>query len=185
MAFGIAMGVFCMLLIFGIVLFNRLVQLRNTIKSAWADIDVELKKRYDLVPNLVETVKGYSVHERTVLENVTAARSAAMKATSLPERAMAETALARTMQGIFAVAEAYPDLKANASYLGLQNELKDIEDTIEHARRYYNAVVRDFNIAVESFPSNLISGLFAFKEAQMFELEHADKEREPVQVAFK
>jgi len=166
-----------LVVIAGIIYFNRLVRLKNTARAAWSDIDVQLKKRADLVPNLVETVKGYSAHEKKVFETVTAARSMARQAATPPERSDAEAVLSRSIGDLFALAEAYPDLKANANYLALQEQLKQIEDDIEHARRYYNAVVRDFNTAIESFPSNAIAGLFRFRQAEPFGLDAPDKER--------
>ncbi len=161
----------------GIFYFNRLVRLKNTARAAWSDIDVQLKKRADLVPNLVETVKGYSAHEKTVFETVAAARTKAQQAATPSERSGAEALLGRSISGLVAVAEAYPDLKASAGYLALQQQLTQIEDDIEHARRYYNAVVRDFNTVIESFPSNAIAGLFRFKQAEPFGLDAPDKER--------
>jgi len=171
-----------LVVIAGIIYFNRLVRLKNTARAAWSDIDVQLKKRADLVPNLVETVKGYSVHEKTVFETVTAARSMARQAATPPERSDAEAVLGRSIGGLFALAEAYPDLKANANYLALQEQLKQIEDDIEHARRYYNAVVRDFKTAIESFPSNAIACLFRFRQEQPFGLDAPDSERTTPQV---
>ncbi len=166
------------------VVYNRLVRLRNTVESSWSDIDVQLKKRYDLVPNLVETVKGYAAHEKSVLESVTAARSQAMQAGTTQEKAAAENMLGSTLKSLFAVAEAYPDLKANAAFVQLQSQLKDLEDQIEYARRYYNAVVRDYNTLIESFPSNLVASQFRFQRRDFFELESAAVERSPVKVDF-
>jgi len=165
-------------------IYNKLVRLRNTVKSSWSDIDVQCKKRYDLVPNLVETVKGYASHEKTVFEKVTEARSMAMKATTPAEMAKAENMFRDTLKSLFAVAEAYPELKANANFLQLQSELQELESNIESARRYYNAVVRDYNILIESFPSNLIASQFNFKEAELFQLEAPEAERQPVKVSF-
>jgi len=167
-----------------IVIYNKLVRLRNTVKSSWSDIDVQCKKRYDLVPNLVETVKGYASHEKSVFEKVTQARSIAMQATSPGEMARAENLFRDTLKSLFAVAEAYPELKANASFLQLQTQLQEVENNIEYARRYYNAVVRDYNIAVESFPSNLIASQFNFKQAELFQLEAPEVERKAVKVGF-
>jgi len=165
-------------------IYNKLVRLRNTVKSSWSDIDVQCKKRYDLVPNLVETAKGYASHERTVFEKVTEARSMAMKATTPAEMAKAENMFRDTLKSLFAVAEAYPELKANANFLQLQSELQELENNIESARRYYNAVVRDYNILIESFPSNLIASQFNFKEAELFQLKAPEVERQPVKVSF-
>ena len=165
-------------------IYNKLVRLRNTVKSSWSDIDVQCKKRYDLVPNLVETVKGYASHEKTVFEKVTEARSMAMKATTPAEMAKAENMFRDTLKSLFAVAEAYPELKANANFLQLQSELQELESNIESARRYYNAVVRDYNILIESFPSNLIASQFNFKQAELFQLGAPEAERQPVKVSF-
>ncbi len=165
-------------------IYNKLVRLRNTVKSSWSDIDVQCKKRYDLVPNVVETVKGYASHERTVFEKVTEARSMAMKATSPAEMAKAENLFRDTLKSLFAVAEAYPELKANANFMQLQSQLQELENNIESARRYYNAVVRDYNILIESFPSNLIASQFNFKQEQLFQLEAPEAERRPVKVSF-
>jgi len=167
-----------------IVIYNKLVRLRTTVKSSWSDIDVHLKKRYDLVPNLVETVKGYATHEKTVFEKVTEARSSAMKASSPADKAKAENMFSETLKSLFAVAEAYPELKANANFMQLQSQLKELEDNIEYARRYYNAVVRDYNILTETFPSNIIAAQFRFVKEEFFELEEAGVERKPVKVSF-
>ncbi len=180
----VVLGILLLVVVFGVAIYNKLVKLKNTVKSSWSDIDVQLKKRYDLVPNLVETVKGYASHEKSVFENVTKARSMAMKASNPAEKAKAENMLTETLKSLFAVAEAYPDLKANVNFLQLQSQLKELEDNIEYARRYYNAVVRDFNILIESFPSNIIAGSFGFKQEEFFELEAPDVERKPVKVSF-
>ncbi len=173
------------ILIIGVVtIYNKLIRLRNTVKSSWSDIDVQCKKRFDLVPNLVETVKGYASHERTVFEKVTEARTMAMKATTPAEMAKAENMIRDTLKSLFAVAEAYPELKANQNFIQLQTQLQDLENNIEMARRYYNAVVRDFNILIESFPSNLIASAFNFKPAELFQLEAPEVERKPVKVSF-
>ena len=180
----VILGIFLLIIIFGIGIYNKLIRLRNTVKSSWSDIDVQLKKRYDLVPNLVETVKGYATHERGVFENVTKARSMAMNAITPGDKARAENMLRDTLKSLFAVAEAYPELKANANFTQLQNQLKELEDNIEYARRYYNAVVRDFNILIESFPSNIVASSFGFKQEEFFELEAPEVERKPVKVSF-
>ncbi len=172
-------------LVFAVIaIYNKLVRLRNTVKSSWSDIDVQCKKRYDLVPNLVETVKGYASHEKTVFERVTQARSMAMQAASPAEMAKAENILRDTLKSLFAVAEAYPELKANANFTQLQSQLQELENNIEYARRYYNAVVRDYNILIESFPSNLIASQFKFQKEEFFELESPGEERKPVKVSF-
>jgi LemA protein len=180
----ILIGIVVVALLAGIAIYNKLVRLRNTVKSSWSDIDVQCKKRYDLVPNLVETVKGYASHEKTVFEKVTQARSMAMQATSPAEMAKAENMLRDTLKSLFAVAEAYPELKANANFLQLQSQLQELENNIEYARRYYNAVVRDYNILIESFPSNLIASQFNFKQEELFQLEVPEAERKPVKVSF-
>lgn len=172
-------------LVFAVIaIYNKLVRLRNTVKSSWSDIDVQCKKRYDLVPNLVETVKGYASHEKAVFEKVTQARSMAMQASSPAEMAKAENMLRDTLKSLFAVAEAYPELKANANFLQLQSQLQELENNIESARRYYNAVVRDYNILIESFPSNLIASQFGFKQEELFQLEAPEVERKPIKVSF-
>jgi LemA protein len=173
-----------LIIVAGIVIYNKLVRLRTTVKSSWSDIDVHLKKRYDLVPNLIETVKGYATHEKSVLENVTLARAAAMKASSPADKAKAENMFTETLKSLFAVAEAYPQLRANENFMQLQQQLKELEDNIEYARRYYNAVVRDYNIMTETFPSNIVAGQFRFEKSEFFELEEAGVERKPVKVSF-
>jgi LemA protein len=178
------LGLFLLVILAGIAIYNRLIKLRNTVKSSWSDIDVQLKKRYDLVPNLVETVKGYAAHERNVFEKVTEARSIAMHASSPAEKAKAEDMLRETLKSLFAVAEAYPELKANANFMQLQSQLQELENNIEYARRYYNAVVRDYNIMIESVPSNLVASIFNFRQEEFFELEAPEVERKPVKVSF-
>jgi LemA protein len=166
-----------------ISLYNRLVQLRNGSESAWSDIDVQLKRRWELIPNLVETVKGYAQHESATFEKVTAARSQAMQAATPAEHAAAESNLQGVLKSLFAVAEAYPELRANENFLGLQRELSGLEEAIQNARRYYNAVVRDLNTAIESFPANLVAGPLGFSKREYFELDSAD-ERSAPQVSF-
>lgn len=166
-----------------IAVFNGLVVLKNRVKEAWADIDVQLKRRYDLIPNLVETVKGYATHERELFEKVTQARAAAINATGLKNKADAENALSGTLKSLFAVAENYPDLKASTNFLELQRELTDTEDKIQAARRFYNTNVRDLNIKIERFPENLIAGPFGFKQMELFQTA-SEAEREPVKVKF-
>jgi LemA protein len=178
------LGFAILVLAAGVVIYNKLVRLRTTVKSSWSDIDVHLKKRYDLVPNLVETVKGYATHEKGVLENVTMARAVAMKAATPADKAKAENMFSETLKSLFAVAEAYPQLRANENFMQLQQQLKDIEDNIEYARRYYNAVVRDYNIMTETFPSNIVASQFRFEKSEFFELEEAGVERKPVKVSF-
>jgi LemA protein len=165
------MGSAVLLAIVLVVLYNRLVRLRNMVREGWSGIDVQLKRRANLIPNLVETVKGYMGHERGLLEKVTGLRSRSMQAGSLGEKQLAENALTGGLARLFAVAEAYPELKANQNFKDLQQQLSDIEDQIQLARRYYNGTVRNLNIAIESFPGNLVAGWFAFQTAEFFELE--------------
>lgn len=166
-----------------IATFNGLVTLKNRTKEAWSDIDVQLKRRYDLIPNLVETVKGYATHEREVFEKVTEARARAMGAKSIKEKGEAENFLSDTLKTLFAVAENYPQLKASDNFLELQRELRDTEDKVQAARRFYNGNVRDLNIKIESFPANVIANLFSFKQMELFEIGAAE-EREAVKVKF-
>ena len=170
-------------IIWVIAMFNGLVTLKNRAKEAWADIDVQLKRRYDLIPNLVETVKGYATHERELFEKVTQARANAMSAQGVKDKAGAENMLSDTLKSLFAVSENYPDLKASTNFLELQKELTDTEDKIQAARRFYNTNVRDLNIKIESFPENLIAGSFGFKQMELFQTAN-DAEREPVAVKF-
>jgi LemA protein len=168
-----------------VLTYNRLVRLTNQAKEAWADIAVQLKRRYDLIPNLVETVKGFAAHESSAFENVTKARAAAMGATAPADKAQAENMLSGALKSLFAVSEAYPDLKANQNFLQLQQELGDTEDKIQAARRFYNSTVMALNTAIQVFPTNLISGLFGFMHMDLFELGEADKAAaEPVKVQF-
>lgn len=165
-------------------LYNRLVRLRNLVRSSWADVDVLLKKRHDLVGNLVETVKGYAAYEKAALLGVTEARARAIRAGGPGERGKEEAALGETLKSLFAVAEAYPDLKANESFLKLQQQLAQIENEIEYARRYYNAVVRDNNTAIETFPANLAAPGFGFRTAEFFRLDSAaERERTDVRLS--
>ena len=169
-----------------ILTYNRLVTLRNRAKEAWADINVQLKRRHDLIPNLVETVKGYAAHEREVFEKVTQARTraiSAQKSGNLKDIAEAENALVGTLKTLFAVVENYPDLKASTNFLELQRELTDTEDKIMAARRFYNANVRDLNTLIESFPANILASFFGFKKMDFFEVL-APEEREPAKVKF-
>lgn len=163
--------------------FNGLVVLKNRAKEAWADIDVQLKRRYDLIPNLVETVKGYATHERELFEKVTQARANAMNAQGIQAKGDAENMLSGTLKSLFAVSENYPELKASQNFLALQNELTDTEDKIQAARRFYNTNVRDLNIKVESFPANIIAKSFGFTGMDLFQTAN-DAERQPVAVKF-
>jgi len=165
--------------------YNHFIRLVNQAKEAWADIDVQLKRRYDLIPNLVNTVKGYAAHESTAFEKVSAARAAAMGATGVDAKAAAETNLAGALKSVFAIAEAYPDLKANQNFLDLQRELSDTENKIQAARRFYNGNVRDLNTAVQSFPGNVIAGTFHISKMDFFQLDETDAAaKEPVEVKF-
>ncbi len=166
-----------------IISYNGLISTRNQAKEAFSDIDVQLKRRYDLIPNLVESVKGYMTHEASVFENVTAARSQAMQATG-PAKAGAENQLSGALKSLFAVAENYPQLKANENFLSLQGELTDTEDKIQAARRFYNGMVRDLNTKIQVFPSNIIANAFGFKQMDFFGNDLTDAEKQPVQVKF-
>lgn len=163
-------------------MYNSLVQLRVRCDSAWSDIDVQLKRRHDLIPNLVETVKGYAAHEKGTFENIAKFRSQAMQAVTPGDRAAAENQLTGALKSLFAVAENYPQLKASEEFTQLQGSLSQTEDSIQNSRRYYNAVVRDLNTKIQSFPTNLLAGMFGFTQRQFFET--AASEREPVQVKF-
>ncbi len=165
-----------------VALFNGLIRLRNTSNNAWSDVDVHLKKRHDLVPNLVETVKGYAQHEKETLERVVRARNQAVGAASTAARSEAEDALTQSLRGLFALAEAYPDLKANEGFLSLQRDLSRIEDDIANARRYYNAVVRDFNTRQEVFPANLLAGVLGFETRSFFQADAGEREAASVRL---
>ena len=179
------LAVLALVLVWIIAAYNRFVRMVQRAKEAWADIDVQLKRRYDLIPNLVEAVKGYMQHEAGTLEKVTAARVAAMDAGSVEEKGKAENMLTGALKSLFAVAEAYPDLKANTNFLELQRELSDTENKIQASRRFYNTNVRDLNTAVESFPGNVIAGFFRFEPREFFELEAGEEAaRQPVAVKF-
>lgn len=181
----VLVGLVVLFVLWSIAVYNRFVRLVQRAKEAWADIDVQLKRRYDLIPNLVETVKGYAAHEREAFENVTNARARAMNAGGIEERGAAENQLSGALKTLFAVAEAYPDLKANQNFLELQRELSDTENKIQAARRFYNTNVRDLNTAIQSFPGNIIASQFRFEPKEFFELEGADEAaRQPVAVKF-
>lgn len=181
----VILAVIVLMVLWIVFAYNRLVTMVNRSKEAWADIDVQLKRRYDLIPNLVNTVKGYATHEREAFENVTKARAAAMGATGLADKGQAEATLAGALKSVFAIAEAYPDLKANQNFLSLQNELTDTEDKIQAARRFYNGNVRDLNTSIQRFPGNMIAGTFHFSAMEFFQLDAADAAaKEPVQVKF-
>ena len=183
LAFLIFLAAVAAIVIFVIVSYNRLVSLSQRTQSAWSDVDVQLKRRTDLVPNLVESVKGYAAHERGTLDAVIRARGAAVAAQTPESRARAEGQLTQALRGLFALAESYPDLKASANFQALQASLGEIEDAVQSARRYFNAVVRDLNTTIEIFPSNLVAGLFQFREHAYFELERPG-ERQVPKVSF-
>jgi len=174
-----------LLVLWIVFVYNRLITLVNRGKESWADIEVQLKRRYDLIPNLVNTVQGYASHESSAFENVTKARTMAMNASGPTEaHAEAENMLTGALKSIFAVAEAYPDLKANQNFLSLQNELADTENKIQAARRFYNANVRDLNTSMEVFPSNMIASMFGFSKMDFFDLPDNDVAQNPVEVKF-
>ncbi len=182
----IVLGVIAILVIAVIAMYNGIIRLKNRVDEAWSDIDVQLKRRYDLIPNLVETVKGYASHEKETLEKVVQARNAAMSAQSggdAKKQAEAENVLSSTLKSIFALSESYPDMKANQNFLELQRELSDTENKIQAARRFYNGNVRDFNTKLQVFPTNIMAGTLGFKAREFFEIGEA-KEREAVQVKF-
>ena len=180
----ILLGLIVAFLLFLVFKYNGFISLRNRTQEAWADIDVQLKRRYDLIPNLVNTVKGYATHESTAFEKVSEARSHAMQASSLKEKGEAENVLTGTLKSLFAISEAYPELKANTNFLQLQNELSDTENKIQAARRFYNGNVRDLNTAIQTFPGNLIARMFKFTSMEFFQLEEGSAEKEPVEVKF-
>jgi LemA protein len=169
-----------------VLAYNGLIRTRTRAQEAWADIDVQLKRRYDLIPNLVSTVQGYAAHEKTVFEDVTKARSQAMQAPSGPTdaKAAAENQLSGALKSLFAVAENYPDLKANQNFLSLQNELTDTEDKIQAARRFYNGMVRDLNTKIQVFPTNLLANAAGFTKMDFFGNDLTDAEKQPVAVKF-
>ncbi len=179
----IAIGVVVLFVIFLIASYNRLVRLRNRVEAAWSQIDVQLKRRHDLIPNLVETVKGYAAHERETLEAVTKARQQAVAAQGVEEQAQAENMLTATLRQLFAVSEAYPDLKANQNFLALQEELTGTESRIAFSRQFYNEQVLAYDNALETFPSNLVGGAFNFEPKVYFEVEEA-AQRDAVRVDF-
>ncbi|MDA9768705.1 LemA family protein [Flavobacteriaceae bacterium] len=168
---------------YGVGIYNRLVKLSTLVAEAWSGIDVQLKKRYDLIPNLIETVKGYASHEKETFENVTKARNQAQNATTVEGQQVTENQLNKALINLYAVAEEYPELKANENFLSLQNELSDVESDIEKSRRYYNGTTRDYNIVIDSFPSNIIAGITNFKKAEYFEIDIEAKRQNP-QVKF-
>ncbi|OHA17418.1 MAG: hypothetical protein A3G52_02100 [Candidatus Taylorbacteria bacterium RIFCSPLOWO2_12_FULL_43_20] len=181
----ILIGIAVIIVLWLVFSYNSFITLINRTKEAWADIDVQLKRRYDLIPNLVNTVKGYATHEREAFENVTRARSAAMGAQSVDDKAKNENMLTGALKSLFAVAEAYPDLKANQNFMELQRELSDTENKIQAARRFYNGNVRDLNTKIEVFPANIIANIFKFQKREFFELEEGEQAaKQPVNVNF-
>ena len=169
--------------VYGIYIYNALIKNKNLVEEGWSGIETQLKRRANLIPNLVETVKGYASHEKDTLEEVTKMRTAAMGAGDVEERAQKEGMLTAALGKLFAVAEAYPDLKANENFISLQNDLSETEDQIQLARRYYNGTVRNLNTMIESFPSNLVANQFSFQKAEFFEIENASDRAVP-QVSF-
>lgn len=178
-----AVGLVLVLAVFAAIgIYNRLVTLRNRVDNAWSQIDVQLRRRYDLIPNLVETVKGYAKHEQETLEKVIQARNLAMSATGVAAQGEAENMLSGTLKSLFALAESYPDLKANQNFLMLQEELSGTESKIAYARQFYNDSVMSYNTSTQTFPSNILAGMFGFTQREYFEIEEAAKE--PVKVQF-
>lgn len=178
----ILIGAAALVLLYGVSLYNGFVRLATRVEEAWSDIDVQLKRRYDLIPNLVNTVKGYAAHESGVFEKVTEARSKAMQAGSVADHGAAENMLSGALKSLFAIAEAYPDLKANTNFLELQRELSDTENKIQASRRFYNGTVMELNTKVDMFPSNIVANMFKFVKREFFEIEEGEKE--PVKVEF-
>src|SRR5262245_33349651 len=178
----ILIGVIILLVIWVIALYNGLVKLRNRLEAAWAQIDVQLKRRWDLIPNLVETVKGYAAHERETLEAITNARNMAVNAQGPQQSAQAENVLSGALKSLFAVSEAYPDLKANQNFLNLQEELTSTEDRIAYSRQFYNDMVRSYNTKIQQFPAVILAGMFHFSEREYFEAD--DESRGTVKVDF-
>jgi len=178
----VVLGAIVLVGLFAMGVYNSLIVLRNKVDEGWSDIDTQLKRRWDLIPNMVETVKGYAKHEAGVFEQVTKARSQAMQAKTPDESAKAENMLTSTLKSLFAVAENYPELKANQNFMELQETLKEVEEHIQMSRRYYNGTVRDFNTKLQVFPNNVIAGMLGFKKRDFFEIE--DEERKNVKVSF-
>jgi len=175
----IVLGIIAVILAWVIIVYNSLIVLRTRVEEAWADIEVQLKRRHNLIPNLVNTVKGYAGHEKEVFQKVTEARTKAMGATSMSDKAQTENMLSQTLKSLFAVAENYPQLKANQNFLSLQKELTDTEDKVQYSRRFFNTNVRDYNIKTQVFPSSLIASLFKFSKKDMFEIEEAAERSVP------
>ncbi|MEK7180335.1 MAG: LemA family protein [Patescibacteria group bacterium] len=179
----IILVILAVLLVWFASAYNGFVRLITRAKESWSDINVQLKRRYDLIPNLVNTVKGYATHEASAFENVTKARAAAMGAQTIDDKGKAENMLTGALKSIFAIAEAYPDLKANQNFLELQRELSDTENKIQAARRFYNTNVRDLNIGLDSFPNNIVANMFKFEKMEFFQLEE-EVAKNPVEVKF-
>ena len=180
--FIIVLAVIAILVLIAILIFNGLIRARNEIENAWAQIDVQLKRRADLIPNLIETVKGYAKHEKELFEKITQQRSAVMQAGSMKEKAQASNMLSSTLKSLFAVAENYPRLRANENFLQLQEELSGTENKISYSRQHYNDSVLNYNNSIQQFPGNFFAGMFNFQKKEMFEVPAADKE--PVKVKF-
>lgn len=176
----VGLGVLFLAFVF---MYNKLVRMRNRVQEAWSDIDVQLKRRHDLIPNLIDTVKGYMTHEREVLENVTKARTSVMSAGTREDREKGENMLSDALKSLFAVSESYPDLKASQNFMELQRELSDTENKIQASRRFYNANVRDYNTAIQQVPTNMVAGTFGFKAEEMFKIE-IETERDVPNVEF-
>ncbi len=180
----IILGIIAVLILWLVFGYNSFITLRNRAQEAWADIDVQLKRRYDLIPNLVNTVKGYATHESSAFEKVTAARAAAMGAKTIGEHATTEAMLGSAVTGLFGIAEAYPELKANVNFLELQRELSDTENKIQASRRFYNGNVRELNTGIQAFPGNLIASMFNFSQMEFYQLEEGSIEKNTVEVKF-
>ncbi len=183
MVYLVVLAIIILSFFYGVSVYNSLVRKKTEMEEGWSSIDVFLKKRYDLIPNLMETVKGYASHEKELFENITKARNLAQNASSVNEQGQAENALKNSMMNLFAIAENYPELKANQNFSELQNELTSLEEEIEMTRRYYNGTVKENNISIESFPSNIIANMFNFDKGDFFEISNAT-EREPVKISF-
>lgn len=180
----IFLGILVLLVVAGIAIYNSLITAKNRVDEAWSDIEVQLKRRYDLIPNLVETVKGFAKQESSVLENVTRARTAAMNAGSMQEKLQDENALSGTLKSLFAVAESYPDLKSNQNFLQMQGDLTDTENKLMASRRFYNGTVRDYNTKLQTVPTNFIAGWLKFTPREFFDIDEKGVEGQPVKVQF-
>lgn len=182
-ALYVILGVIVLVVLYLVAVYNGLIRMKVRTEEAWSDVEIQLKRRYDLIPNLVETVKGYAKHEKSAFESVTKARAEALGAKGIEDKSKAEGALAGALKSVFAIAEAYPDLKANQNFMKLQEDLTDTEDKIQAARRFYNGNVRDLNIAIQTFPKNMIANSLGFKQKELFELTE-EAAKEPVKVKF-